>query len=83
MNVKVSAFDLFGNRVEFEASGWPARILQHEVDHLNGVLYADKAESGSMTSTFLGLWMDEWKYVLGIGAIGVSAVGVFKSLSSH
>uniref|UniRef100_A0A8C2B8W5 Peptide deformylase n=1 Tax=Cyprinus carpio TaxID=7962 RepID=A0A8C2B8W5_CYPCA len=25
--------------VSWQASGWPARILQHEIDHLNGVLY--------------------------------------------
>lgn len=34
-----------GSPVDFEASGWMARILQHEVDHLNGVLYTDRMES--------------------------------------
>ena len=34
-----------GSVVDFEASGWMARILQHEVDHLNGVLYTDRMES--------------------------------------
>jgi peptide deformylase len=31
--------DLEGNRVEREASGLHARVVQHEVDHLNGILY--------------------------------------------
>jgi peptide deformylase len=31
-----------GTRVEGEASGFQARILQHEVDHLDGVLYLDR-----------------------------------------
>jgi len=36
------ATDLGGERYEIEASGWLARIFQHEYDHLNGVLYADR-----------------------------------------
>jgi peptide deformylase len=33
-----------------EASGWLARILQHEIDHLNGWLYIDRMEPRSFTS---------------------------------
>jgi peptide deformylase len=33
-----------------EAEGWFARILQHEIDHLNGVLYIDRMESGTFTT---------------------------------
>ena len=40
--VKISAQDLDGNEVEIEAEGYLARALQHEVDHLNGVLYIDR-----------------------------------------
>ncbi|HRJ76180.1 MAG TPA: peptide deformylase, partial [Anaerolineales bacterium] len=28
---------------KFKAEGWLARIFQHEIDHLNGVLFTDKA----------------------------------------
>lgn len=31
-----------GEALEWRVSGWPARILQHEVDHLDGVLYVDR-----------------------------------------
>ena len=34
-----------GAPVDFVAEGWQARILQHEVDHLNGVLYTDRMEN--------------------------------------
>jgi len=34
-----------GAPVDFVAEGWQARILQHEVDHLNGVLYTDRMET--------------------------------------
>lgn len=37
------AFDLQGNPISGEAEGFIARIIQHEVDHLNGVLYPDRA----------------------------------------
>ncbi|WP_424467772.1 peptide deformylase [Pseudoclavibacter helvolus] len=38
------ATDLEGEQYEIEAEGWFARILQHEFDHLNGVIYADRLE---------------------------------------
>jgi peptide deformylase len=38
----VKAFDKNGEQREFHAEGWYARILQHEVDHLNGTLYIDQ-----------------------------------------
>jgi peptide deformylase len=36
------AFDEHGAPFEVEAHGWLARIFQHEYDHLDGVLYADR-----------------------------------------
>jgi len=38
------AVDLSGEPFEIRASGWLARIFQHEFDHLDGVLYADRLE---------------------------------------
>lgn len=38
----LTATDLDGRRFEVRASGWLARIFQHEYDHLDGVLYADR-----------------------------------------
>ncbi|MDH6181110.1 peptide deformylase [Microbacteriaceae bacterium SG_E_30_P1] len=38
------ATDLDGERYEVLADGWLARIFQHEYDHLDGVLYADRLE---------------------------------------
>jgi peptide deformylase len=40
--VVVQAYDLQGNPVGFELSELPARIWQHETDHLHGVLFIDK-----------------------------------------
>jgi peptide deformylase len=34
-----------GEPLEWRVSGWPARILQHEVDHLDGTLYIDRMVS--------------------------------------
>jgi len=36
--------DLEGNAVRVEVSGWRARILQHEFDHLDGILYVDRLD---------------------------------------
>ena len=38
----VEAFDAEGNEISFEATGWFARCMQHEYDHLNGFLYVDR-----------------------------------------
>jgi peptide deformylase len=38
----VSGFDVNGEEVSFEATGWFARCMQHEYDHLNGFLYLDR-----------------------------------------
>jgi peptide deformylase len=37
------AYDVDGNEIGGEARGFHARIIQHEIDHLNGVLYVDIA----------------------------------------
>lgn len=41
-HVRVSGIDLDGNDVSIDVTGWRARIMQHEFDHLNGVLYVDR-----------------------------------------
>jgi peptide deformylase len=40
--VRVSALDRSGKPVTFEASGYHARVLQHEIDHLDGLVYLDR-----------------------------------------
>lgn len=42
--VTVKARNRFGKPLKIEAEGWLARIFQHEIDHLDGVLYIDRAE---------------------------------------
>ena len=40
--VEVEALDEKGEKVQIKAEGLPARILQHEIDHLDGILFIDK-----------------------------------------
>lgn len=40
--VKVSAYDRNSNKFEYEFEGFPARVAQHEIDHLNGIRFPDK-----------------------------------------
>jgi len=42
--ITVQALDLEGDRVTIHADRWLARVLQHEIDHLDGVLYVDRVE---------------------------------------
>lgn len=43
MKIKVEAFDRFGKPITVEAEGWKARIICHELDHFDGVLFIDKS----------------------------------------
>ncbi len=42
VKITVQAADLNGNRIKLKAKDIPARIIQHEIDHLDGVLICDK-----------------------------------------
>lgn len=49
-NVSVTALNQHGEEVSIKAAGWYARILQHEIDHLNGILYIDRMQSTTFSS---------------------------------
>jgi peptide deformylase len=48
--VRVRALDEHGQPVDEILSGWPARIAQHEIDHLGGRLYLDRVETRSLST---------------------------------
>ncbi|MDQ3336086.1 MAG: peptide deformylase [Myxococcota bacterium] len=48
--VRVEALDEHGQRFVKVATGWYARILQHEVDHLHGIVCCDRMESRTLTT---------------------------------
>lgn len=50
VGAKVKAVNLDGESVEFESTGLLARALQHEVDHLNGILFIDRMNSATKVS---------------------------------
>ncbi|CAF98919.1 unnamed protein product, partial [Tetraodon nigroviridis] len=50
LSVEVSGLNENGEEVRWQARGWPARILQHEMDHLDGVLYIDRMDSRTFTN---------------------------------
>lgn len=47
MNVTVKAKDEHDREVRIKATGYLARILQHEIDHLDGILFLDRVEDRS------------------------------------
>ncbi|OIK04215.1 peptide deformylase [Streptomyces monashensis] len=48
--VRLRGQDERGRTLDEEFSGWPARIVQHETDHLDGTLYLDRAELRSLST---------------------------------
>ena len=57
--IKVDAYDRKGRRVQFAARGLPARVIQHETDHLDGVLFLDRMRSLE-TLTFMDEYHRYW-----------------------
>ncbi|HEV3392672.1 MAG TPA: peptide deformylase [Chthoniobacterales bacterium] len=49
-SIKVRARNLDGEAIEIETSGFLACAIQHEVDHLNGILFIDRMSSAAKTS---------------------------------
>ncbi len=43
--IEVEAQDIEGNPLSFEAEGFFARVIQHELDHLNGMIFVDRISS--------------------------------------
>jgi len=54
--VKVSAFDTDGQQLSFMAEGFHARVIQHEHDHLDGVVFLDR-----MTGMDTLMFEEEWE----------------------
>jgi peptide deformylase len=48
--VRLTGEDEHGRRLDEVFTGWPARIVQHETDHLDGMLYLDRAELRSLAA---------------------------------
>jgi len=56
----LTALDLEGQIYEIDADGWLARIFQHEFDHLNGILYADRLDYASCKEVAKAIKKSKW-----------------------
>jgi peptide deformylase len=61
LNVRVECLNERGEPVTIDTQGWYARILQHEIDHLNGTLYVDRMKTRTLTTTenMLRFWKNQ------------------------
>jgi peptide deformylase len=57
--IRMAALDRDGARIEFASRDFPARVIQHETDHLDGVLFLDRMR-GFGTLTFLEEYARYW-----------------------
>jgi peptide deformylase len=59
--VRVECLDEHAKPRKIEATGWYARILQHEIDHLHGRLYIDRMSTRSLTTldNYNRYWKDK------------------------
>lgn len=72
IEVEVTGLDEHGDDQTWRVRGWPARILQHEVDHLDGTLYVDRMATRSFSNAdearrrFAGRPIAEVRKLLGL-----------------
>jgi peptide deformylase len=64
--IAVRALDRHGERLELHAHDFPARVIQHEIDHLDGVLFVDRMKSLE-TLSFLDEYGRYWAKDQGSG----------------
>ena len=57
--IVVHAYDRTGKKIEIQASGFTARVIQHETDHLDGVLFLDRMKT-FQSLTFLDEFGRYW-----------------------
>jgi peptide deformylase len=86
--VRVRYRDLAGEECVLEVHGWHARILQHEVDHLNGVLYVDRmtprtlCEASTFQECYSGLSVSDALVAVAGGAGASTAMATSKAQTS-
>ena len=59
VDIRIRALDRHGKPISMTANGFPARVIQHETDHLNGVLFFDRMTSFE-SLTFLDEYSRFW-----------------------
>ncbi|ETK86457.1 peptide deformylase, variant [Phytophthora nicotianae CJ01A1] len=65
--IRVQYQDAEGRKIQETLTDFPARVFQHELDHLNGVMYLDRMETGSLihNEEFEAMeWLDIQKLLL-------------------
>ena len=58
-DIRMRAYDRDGRRIELDLHGYPARVAQHETDHLDGILFFDRMQSFN-SLTFLEEYSRYW-----------------------
>ena len=58
--VKVSGINIDGQPVEIEATGLLAQVLQHEIDHLDGLVYIDRLDASARKTAMAALRETSW-----------------------
>ncbi len=57
--IKVEAQNTEGKKIKFRADGWVSRVIQHEIDHINGVLIIDHIKKYTQGADLVEKWKKE------------------------
>lgn len=53
-SIKLKYIDLSGNEIQKECTGFESKVFQHEIDHINGIVYVDKMSDNEEIHEYLG-----------------------------
>lgn len=59
VKIKIQAQNAEGKKIKFSDDGWVARVLQHEIDHINGVLIIDHVKKYTQGEEIVKGWKKE------------------------
>jgi peptide deformylase len=69
LSVRVRALDEYGEPVEFVAEGFEARVIQHESDHLDGVLIVDRTTRSARAAALRAMRENEGAAIESAGGL--------------
>ena len=82
LRVIARGVDVDGAAVEFEAEGLTARCIQHETDHLDGVLYLDRLDPATRKEAMRGVRESEW-FTTGTTVLPADEVSAARAAASE
>jgi len=62
VSIEVEYYDINGKKQKILAEGLLARVLQHEIDHINGITFIERMKINKQIKFYLMFWLGKYKF---------------------